>query len=44
MIYELLGIRTSDDPELAPPNGFEKLSKMTRDSLHRAEILISGAR
>jgi adenylate cyclase len=30
MIYELLGIRTSDDPELAPPAGFEKLCEMTR--------------
>ncbi|WP_245312552.1 adenylate/guanylate cyclase domain-containing protein [Bradyrhizobium macuxiense] len=30
MIYELMGIRTSDDPELAPPDGFEKLCEMTR--------------
>jgi adenylate cyclase len=30
MIYELLGITTSDDPELAPPVGFEKLCEMTR--------------
>jgi class 3 adenylate cyclase/ABC-type nitrate/sulfonate/bicarbonate transport system substrate-binding protein len=30
MIYELLGIRNSDDPELAPPDGFEKLCGMTR--------------
>jgi adenylate cyclase len=30
MIYELLGIRTSADPELAPPEGFEKLSEMTQ--------------
>ena len=30
MIYELLGIRTSDDPELAPPDGFEKLCEMTQ--------------
>jgi adenylate cyclase len=30
MIYELLGIRTSDDPELAPPDGLEKLCEMTR--------------
>jgi class 3 adenylate cyclase len=29
MIYELLGIRTTDDPELAPPEGFEKLVEMT---------------
>jgi len=29
MIYELLGIRTTDDPELAPPEGFEKLAEMT---------------
>jgi adenylate cyclase len=30
MIYELLGIKTRDDPELAPPDGFEKLCEMTR--------------
>ncbi|MEW6640898.1 MAG: ABC transporter substrate-binding protein [Pseudomonadota bacterium] len=30
MIYELLGIRNSDDPELAAPDGFEKLCGMTR--------------
>jgi adenylate cyclase len=30
MIYELLGIRTSDDPELAAPDGFEKLCEMTQ--------------
>src|SRR5262245_17660861 len=30
MIHELLGIRNSDDPELAAPDGFEKLCWMTR--------------
>jgi adenylate cyclase len=30
MIYELLGIRNSDDPELAAPDRFEKLCEMTR--------------
>ncbi len=30
MIYELLGIRNSDDPELAAPDGFEELCAMTR--------------
>ncbi len=30
MIYELLGMRTSEDVELAPPDGFEKLCEMTR--------------
>jgi adenylate cyclase len=30
MIYELLGIRNSDDPELVAPDGFEKLCEMTR--------------
>ena len=29
MIYELLGIRTSDDPELVAPHEFEKLCEMT---------------
>jgi adenylate cyclase len=46
MIYELLGIRTSDDPELAPPEGFEKLCEMTlaasscfeRNDLHEAAL------
>jgi adenylate cyclase len=30
MIYELLGITNSDDPELAPPDRWEKLCEMTR--------------
>jgi adenylate cyclase len=30
MIYELLGIRNSDDLELAAPDGFEKLCEMTQ--------------
>jgi adenylate cyclase len=30
MIYELLGIRNSSDPELAPPDGAEGLCDMTR--------------
>ena len=29
MIYELLGIRDSDDPQLAVPDGFERLREMT---------------
>jgi len=29
MIYELLGIRDSDDPQLAVPDGFERLCEMT---------------
>ncbi|WP_083636332.1 ABC transporter substrate-binding protein [Bradyrhizobium sp. AS23.2] len=30
MVYELLGIRNTDDPQLAPPDGFERLCEMTR--------------
>jgi Tfp pilus assembly protein PilF len=30
MIYELLGVRNSDDPELAAPDGFEQLCEMTQ--------------
>jgi adenylate cyclase len=30
MVYELLAIRNSDDPELAARDGFEKLCEMTR--------------
>jgi adenylate cyclase len=33
MIYELMGIRTSDDPELAPADGFEKAMRDDADSL-----------
>lgn len=30
MVYELLGIRDSGDPELAAPDGFEELCEMTK--------------
>jgi adenylate cyclase len=33
MIYELLGIKTSDDPELAPPEGSKKLSGTTQSDV-----------
>jgi len=30
MIFELMGVRNSDDPELVPPNGADKLCEMTQ--------------
>jgi hypothetical protein len=47
MIYELLGIRTSDDPELKAPDDAVKLCEMTREaSLHfdRGELAQAARR
>jgi adenylate cyclase len=41
MIYELLGIRNSEDPELAPPKDADKLCDMTRaasDHFERGQL------
>ena len=37
MVYELMGIRNSDDPELAPPDGADKLCEMTQIASHHFE-------
>jgi len=37
MIYELLGIRNSEDPELASPDGAGRLCDMTRGASHHFE-------
>jgi hypothetical protein len=37
MIYELLGIRASDDPELKPPDDAAKLCELTRDASSHLE-------
>ena len=37
MIYELLGIRHSEDPELASPDGAGRLCDMTRGASHHFE-------
>jgi adenylate cyclase len=37
LVYELMGIRNSDDPELAPPDGANTLCEMTQMASHRFE-------
>jgi class 3 adenylate cyclase/ABC-type nitrate/sulfonate/bicarbonate transport system substrate-binding protein/HAMP domain-containing protein len=37
MIFELLGIRNSEDPELAAPDGAGRLCDMTREASHHFE-------